>query len=287
MAKLLDATVGVESTPIDPVCEGGRRMPSLFVAHGLPSYALPRYAQENGLKEAEQYVEMLASLPSKFCRPKAVVCMSAHWETQGEGIRVTTAAKPKTIHQFYGFPQPLYDVQYSALGSPELASVVQSLAPEVLSDDEWGFDHGSWTVLVHLFPRADIPVIELSVDNAMPAKFYFDLGRKLRPLRDQGILVMGSGSIVHNLRQLRWGGPAHDWAIAFNAWVKDCVNKKKDETLVNYLAAPGGRQSVPYPDHYFPFIFALGAAHDDDGREMLIDWIDNGANGMTSFGFGL
>jgi 4,5-DOPA dioxygenase extradiol len=255
---------------------------------------------------------MLKAVAEKFAPPKAIVVMSGHWVTDNQGVQVTESANPRTIREFYGFPRALYEMSYKAPGHPALAATVRSLAPEVTGDGgAWGLDHGSWTLLCHLYPNHDIPVIQLSVDNTKPGKFYYDLGRKLRGLRDDGILLMGSGSIVHNLRKLRWGGPAHSWAASFNNWVVENTmggrregRKGKsdsseeaqqqeeegpnDEALhSSFLDAPGGRQSVPAPDHYVPFIFALGAAHGDDERTKLIDWIDNGANGMTSFAFGL
>jgi 4,5-DOPA dioxygenase extradiol len=162
-----------------------------------------------------------------------------------------------------------------------------SLASDITPDNDWGLDHGAWTLLVHLYPEADIPVILLSVDNSKPSEYYYDLGQKLRPLRDQGIVLIGSGSIVHNLRNLRWGGPAHTWATSFNNWVKEQVESKNDSSLLHYIVAPGGKMSVPTPDHYYPFIFTLGSSYVDESRTTLIDWIDNGANGMTSFSFGL
>ena len=258
---------------------------------------------------------MLQTVSKRFAPPKAIVVMSGHWVTDHQGVKITESENPKTIREFYGFPQALYDMEYKAPGQPALAATVRNLAPEVTGDGgAWGLDHGSWTLLCHLYPMHDIPVIELSVDNTRSGEFYFELGRKLRGLRDEGILLMGSGSIVHNLRRLRWGGPAHEWAAAFNDWVVAHVMdgdggsgdggggggggggeavaqapaRRNDKPLyASFLDAPGGRLSVPTPDHYFPFLFALGAAHDDEDREKLIDWIDNGANGMTSFAFGL
>lgn len=261
-------------------------MPSLYLAHGLPSYALPNYPKDEDLNDAQCYVDMLSSLPENFLKPKAILCMSAHWNTINE-MRITSSERPKTIHSFYGFPRELYEIQYPCAGSPEVAASVKAIVSDIILDDQWGLDHGSWTLLVHLYPDADVPVIELSVDNSKPPDYYFQLGRQLRGLRDEGVLIMGSGSIVHNLRNLKWGGPPHDWAIAFNEWVKDLVHKKEDISLLNYASAPGGRMSVPTPDHYYPLLFALGAAYDNDARKTLIDWIDNGANGMTSFSFGI
>ena len=278
----------VSTTPMHP------RAPSLYVAHGLPSYALDGYPVAHGLADAQTYVDMLRSLPEKFAPPKAIVCMSGHWVTDGAGVKVTSAARPKMIYEFYGFPKELYDVQYPAPGDPSLAEDIRRLAAEagtglhVGDEPNWGLDHGAWTLLVHLFPNADIPVLELSVDGHRPAEYYFRLGRQLRSLRDRGVMLMGSGSIVHNLRRLNWGGGPHPWAKAFNDFVVHHTMKTRDvDALLRYEEAPGGLQSVPEPSHYYPFIFALGASHDDEERVKLIDWIDNGSNGMTSFSFGV
>ena len=159
------------------------RAPSLYVAHGLPSYALEGYPAQKGLAQAQEYVDMLQALPSKFSRPKAIVCMSGHWVTDGRGVQVTTARKPKMIYEFYGFPKELYEVKYDATGDPALAREIRALAApefEIGDDADWGLDHGAWTLLVHLYPNADIPVLELSVDGNQPAQYYYDLGRKLR-----------------------------------------------------------------------------------------------------------
>ena len=267
-----------------------RRAPSLYVAHGLPSYALEGYPAQKGLAQAQEYVDMLQALPSKFSRPKAIVCMSGHWVTDGRGVQVTTAPKPRMIYEFYGFPKELYEVKYDAPGDPGLAREIRALAAEfdIGEDPDWGLDHGAWTLLVHLYPDADIPVLELSVDGNQPAQYYYDLGRKLRALRDKGVMIMGSGSIVHNLRQLNWGGGPHAWAQQFNDFVvKHTMDTKEVAPLLAFTEAPGGRESVPEPSHYYPFIFALGASHEGEERAKLIDWIDNGSNGMTSFSFGV
>jgi len=271
--------------------EDAVRAPSLYVAHGLPSYALEGYPARAGLDSAQRYVDMLKSLPQKFRRPKAIVCMSGHWVTNGGGVKVTSAQKPKMIYEFYGFPRELYNVKYDAPGDPDLAREIRELAApqfQIGDDPEWGFDHGAWTLLVHLYPDADIPVVELSVDGNKPAQYYYELGRKLRKLRDKGVLIMGSGSIVHNLRRLNWGGGPHTWAQRFNDFVvKHTMETKEVAPLLAFTEAPGGMESVPEPSHYYPYIFALGASHDGEERTKLIDWIDNGANGMTSFSFGV
>ena len=283
------AAAAADPAPADADAPG--RAPSLYVAHGLPSYALEGYPARKGLTDAQKYVDMLKALPDKFPRPKAIVCMSGHWVTNGLGVKVTSAPKPKMIYEFYGFPRELYDVKYGAPGDPDLAREIRTLAgPEFrISDDpKWGLDHGAWTLLVHLYPDASIPVVELSVDGNQPAQYYYDLGRALRGLREKGVMIMGSGSIVHNLRRLNWGGGPHAWAQRFNDFVvKHTMETKEVAPLLAFTEAPGGMESVPEPSHYYPFIFALGASHDDEERTKLIDWIDNGSNGMTSFSFGV
>lgn len=268
------------------------RLPVVYLAHGLPSYAIEGYPEAHQLPRAQEYVSMLRNVGQRYSgarRPRGVVCLSSHWETQG-GVRIATTSDPKMVYDFHGFPEELYDMQYKAPGSPEIAAEVQNLVPEIAGDPAWGFDHGCWTLLMHVFPKADIPVVELSVDNGKPSQFYYELGKRLRPLRDRGLLLMGSGSVVHNLKRLHrpFGDhPPHSWAADFNAWVIENVEQRRDEVLFDYASAPGGPESVPTPDHYYPFLFALGAAYDEDERELLIDWVDNGANSMTSFAFGL
>lgn len=227
--------------------------PALFVGHGNPMHAV----SENAYTRAWRLLG--ASL-----RPKAILAISAHWYVRG--TRVTAMAKPKTIHDFGGFPDELYQVEYPAAGSPELARRVRDLlAPlDVSLDESWGLDHGTWSVLVHMFPAADIPVVQLSIDRTKPASFHYELGAKLAPLQDEGVLVLGSGNVVHNLETVAWGDPSaapYDWAARFDARVRELLLAKDHASLVEYSKlGPDALLSVPTPDHYLPLLYVAGTS---------------------------
>jgi 4,5-DOPA dioxygenase extradiol len=256
------------------------RLPVLFLAHGSPMNAI----------EDNSFTRMLSDLGASLPWPKAVLCVSAHWLTRGTAV--TGMAKPRTIHDFGGFPEALYAVRYPAPGSPELAARVKDLlGPATAIDtEEWGFDHGAWSVLRHLYPKADVPVVQLGIDDAAPAERRFALGEALRPLRDEGVLIASSGNVVHNLRRLVWGdeAAAFDWAVAFSNHVRERVLARDfDALLADPASVPGGRESVPTPDHYDPLLYALGAASPDETPTVLFDGIQNGSLSMLSLGFGL
>lgn len=227
-----------------PVTE---RMPALFLGHGNPMNALAD----------NPFTRSLVRLAGEIPRPAAVLVVSAHWLTKGE-TRVLCAASPRTIHDFYGFPPSLYEVEYAAHGSPETASAVAALTGAV-TDAEWGLDHASWTLLRHMYPDADVPVLELSVDMAAPPDAHVELGRTLAPLRERGVLVLGSGNIVHNLRAIDWEHPegAYGWAVEFDEWVHQQLLAGDTEALAAYASVgePAIR-SVPTPDHYLPLLYA-------------------------------
>ena len=253
-----------------------QRMPALFVGHGSPMNALAD----------NRYTRALRKQAQQFPRPAAVLCVSAHWYTQGTAV--TAMPKPKTIHDFGGFPQALFDVQYPAPGDPRLAAKVQSLlAPmDVPADFSWGLDHGAWQVLVHLYPEADIPVIQLSIDARQPPRFHYDLGRRLAPLRDVGVLLLGSGNIVHNLRRMQRvdDAPAYDWAARFAAAVRTAVLTRDHDSLINYERWGDDAQlSVPTPEHYLPLLYVLGAQSATDSAQVFVEGIDNGSLDMMSF----
>src|SRR5262245_10943183 len=227
---------------------GHFRMPVIFFGHGTPMNTLAR----------NRHTEAWRKLGESVPRPRAILCVSAHWYTHGTGV--AAMERPETIHDFYGFPQALFDVQYPAPGDPALAARVRELlAPiDVELDRSWGLDHGTWSVLVHAFPGARIPVVQLSIDGTQPPRFHYELGRCLAPLREDGVLVLGSGNVVHNLRVLRRAGdaPPYDWAVRFNSRVRDALAARAHDALVDYAA--GGEDaalSVPTPEHYLPLLY--------------------------------
>jgi 4,5-DOPA dioxygenase extradiol len=228
-------------------------MPAVFVGHGTPMNAL----QQN------RYTETWRGLGTSVSRPRAVLCVSAHW--YGPGTRVTAMAKPPTIHDFGGFPRELFELEYPAPGDPELAREVQALlAPvEVELDEAWGLDHGAWSVLVHMFPQADVPVVQLSIDAMEPPAFHYALGDRLRPLRERGVLLVGSGNVVHNLGVYgrRPGMAPFDWAARFEAEVRRRLDAGDHEALIAYeRLGPDARLSIPTPEHYLPLLYVIGQA---------------------------
>jgi 4,5-DOPA dioxygenase extradiol len=255
-------------------------MPALFLGHGNPMNAI----QTNPVTEA--WRALGRSLP----RPRAVVAISAHWYLPG--TRITAEERPRTIHDFGGFPAELYAVRYPAPGDPVLAARVRELLAsghepiEARLDTEWGFDHGTWSVLRHLLPEADVPVIQVSLDETEPPAFHYRLGRSLRPLRDEGVLVLGSGNLVHNLHAYAWGRHAvepFDWALRFEAFVRAHIAADDPVPLVGYEAA--GRDailSVPTPEHYLPLLAVLGARHEREGATFPVEGIDGGSISMLS-----
>lgn len=256
-----------------------KKMPVVFVGHGSPMHAL----HEN------DYTRALGRLGREIGRPEAVVCVSAHWLT--EGTWATHMPQPKTIHDFGGFPQELFAIQYPAPGSPRTAELVRETIsePAIRMDDEsWGLDHGAWAVLRHMYPEADVPVVQLSVDYERTGEHHLALGKKLAPLRDRGILILGSGNVVHNLRTIKWSAHPEPfpWAVEFDAFVK----RKTEEGDPGSLAKdpggmPGGELSVPTPDHWYPYLYALGAAGGDKVR-WEYEGLENASISMRCASFG-
>lgn len=230
------------------------RMPALFVGHGSPMNAV----LDNGFTRA------MTALGRALPRPRAVLCVSAHWLTEGE-LRLNGAAPFETIYDFYGFPDELYSLTYApppALKEARLAARLLKPAPAV---ERRGLDHGAWAVLRLLFPKADVPVFQLSVDYPADGKSHYELGRRLAPLRDRGVLILGSGNIVHNLALMdpAMDAPPERWNLEFDLKVKEHIDKGRRADLASYLALPGGKLAVPTPDHYWPFLTALGAGLED------------------------
>jgi len=251
-------------------------LPAIFFGHGNPMNALA----EN------TYTARWRSLGVEMPRPRAILSISAHWFVPGTGVTVSTA--PRTIHDFGGFPRELYLVQYPAPGDPDLASRVQKLLQPlpVQLDNSWGLDHGTWSVLRHVYPRADIPVVQLSIDEGKPAAFHFDVGRKLAPLRDEGILIVGSGNLVHNLHAYAWGRHApnpFDWAIRFEGRARELMLAGETKPLIDYETL--GREallSIPTPDHYLPLLYVLGARQPGDAITFPVEGVDGGSISMLS-----
>jgi 4,5-DOPA dioxygenase extradiol len=257
------------------------RLPVIFIGHGNPMNALAD----------NPFTEMLKALGKKIPRPKAILCISAHWMT--EGTWITHMSEPKTIHDFYGFPKELSQVQYRAPGNPEIAEMISSeiTVPKINLDDEmWGLDHGAWSVLRHVYPNADIPVLQLSLHMEKPSEYHFQLGQQLRCLREKGILIVGSGNIVHNLSLLSWieNSPPHPWAVEFDEWVKDKIKTKQYTALINdSRKTESGKRSIPTPEHWYPLLYILGASDDTDKLHFEYEKIDNASISMRTFSLGL
>lgn len=256
------------------------RMPALFLGHGNPMNALARNAW------TERWAALGASLP----RPKGVLAVSAHW--YAPGTAVTAMERPRTIHDFGGFPSALFAVSYPAPGSPPLAARVRELlAPlDVEEDGSWGLDHGTWSVLCHVFPKADVPVVQLRLDETEPPSFHYDLGRRLAPLRDEGILLLGSGNLVHNLHAYAWGRHSvapFDWALRFEGWAKERILAGDDTPLVDYeMLGSDALLAAPTPEHYLPLLAVLGARRPGDAATFPVEGVDGGSISMLSVRLG-
>ena len=255
------------------------RMPAVFLGHGSPMNTL----QQNEFTAA--WRKFGASIP----KPRAVLCVSAHWFTHG--THVTATPTPETIHDFGGFPQALFDFQYPAPGDPKLAQRVANLLKplDVGLDQKWGLDHGTWSVLAHVFPEADIPVIQLSIDRTQPAQFHYDLGKQLAPLRDEGVLIVGSGNVVHNLGIMNWREQtvAFDWAIRFNDLVKESLASRNHAPLIGFdKLGKDAELSINSMEHYLPFLYTIGLQAADDKATLLTDGIFGGSISMLSVAIG-
>jgi 4,5-DOPA dioxygenase extradiol len=255
-------------------------LPALFVGHGNPMNAI----RVNAWSRA--WSKLGAQLP----RPRAVLSISAHWYLPA--LAVTAMPQPRTIHDFGGFARELYAVSYPAPGDAALARGVQELlAPHSVDlDQSWGLDHGTWSVLCHMYPEADVPVVQLSIDARQWPQFHYELGVRLRPLRDEGVLVFGSGDVVHNLALYRWGNPEqppYAWAVRFEELVREWLSKAQHAALINYAAGGQDAQlSVPTPEHYLPLLYAAGASVPDEPVSFPLEGCDGGAISMLAVQFG-
>ena len=255
-------------------------MPAIFFGHGNPMNALSQNA----------YSEGWAVLGSQLPRPKAILAISAHWYIPATAV--TASLRPRTIHDFGGFPQELYQVEYPAPGSPELAQRAQELLAPVAveSDERWGLDHGTWSVLCHVFPQADIPVAQLSIDETQPPAFHYELGKRLAPLREEGVLIMGSGNIVHNLHTYAWGKHRVEpfaWAVRFEERARELLLTGSDAPLIAYETL--GRDamlSVPTPEHYLPLLYVIATRSEGEQVSFPIVGVDGGSVSMLAVQIG-
>ena len=256
-------------------------MPAIFFGHGNPLNAL--------LKNT--YTEGWSAIGSFLPRPAAVLCVSAHWYFPATSVTAMTA--PRTIHDFGGFPRDLYEVQYPAPGDPQLAARVRDLLSPIhveLDVEKWGLDHGTWSVLRHVFPEADIPVVQLSIDETKPPEFHYELAQRLGPLRDEGVLIIGSGNLVHNLHTYAWGkqdAEPFDWAVRFETLARELLLAGNDAPLVGYEEL--GRDallSAPTPDHYLPLIYVIAQRRGDDAVSFPVEGFDGGSISMLTIQIG-
>jgi len=255
-------------------------MPAIFFGHGNPMNALSENA----------YTQAWRRIGERTPKPRAILAISAHWYVPATAVTIST--NPRTIHDFGGFPRRLFEVQYPAPGDPELARrVAELLAPlPVLFDPSWGLDHGTWSVLKHVYPLADVPIVQLSIDDSQPPAFHFELGRKLAALRHEGVLVAGSGNLIHNLEAYAWGAHVpdpYDWALRFETEAKRLLVAGDHGRLVEYEQL--GRDallSVPTPDHYLPLLYVLGTRHGGDAVTFPVEGIDGGSISMLGVQLG-
>ncbi len=257
------------------------RMPVLFLGHGSPMNAI----------EENEFVQGFRKVSPEIETPKAIICISAHWETRG--TMVTSMEYPKTIHDFGGFPQELYAVEYPAPGSPELAQETRELikATNVHFDDKWGLDHGTWSVIKHMYPKADVPVIQLSLDSTKGARGHYDLGKELVSLREKGVLIVGSGNLIHNLQRLAWSRLneifAYDWAHEAGSRMNQYILDGNHEELINYRKQGKEFQlSIPTPEHFLPLLYILALQSKKDTITLFNDQPVGGSLSMTSVKIG-
>ncbi len=254
------------------------KMPVLFLGHGSPMNAI----------EENEFVQGFRNVAKEIPRPSAILCISAHWETKG--TQITTMEMPKTIHDFGGFPKELYEVQYPAPGNPELAMETKNLIEktEVELNDKWGLDHGAWSVIKHMYPDADVPVIELSLDYGQSPQYHYELAKELSPLRNKGVLIIGSGNMVHNLRMVNWKrlhevDYGYDWAIEASEKMKKFILADEHKELIRYQSQGSEfNLAIPTPEHYLPLLYALALKEKNENVSLFNDKAVAGSLTMTS-----
>ncbi|WP_371380951.1 4,5-DOPA dioxygenase extradiol [Sporomusa aerivorans] len=252
------------------------KAPVLFVGHGSPLNAI----------EDNKYTKGWQEIAGKIPRPSAILSVSAHWYT--DGSKINDAEKPRTVYDMYGFPDELYKVAYNVPGAPELAKITKDLIPgKVLIDNSWGIDHGTWSVLCKMYPEADIPVYQLSVDGKASAEVHFQIGRNLRSLREKGVLIFASGNVVHNLSKVDWkmdGG--YSWAVEFDGYIKGKILAGEYQDVINYKSAGKSADLAFYhPDHFYPLLYVLGASETTDRISVYNESCTLGGLSMTSYLF--
>jgi 4,5-DOPA dioxygenase extradiol len=251
-------------------------LPAIFFGHGNPMNALWK----------NDYTAAWARVGEHTPRPRAILSISAHWFVSGTGVTISTA--PRTIHDFGGFPRELYQVQYPAPGDPALARRVQELlAPlPVTLDSSWGFDHGTWSVLRHMYPAADVPIVQLSVNRARPPDFHYEIGQRLASLREEGVLIVGSGNLVHNLHTYAWGRQTvepYEWAVRFESEAKGLLLAGDHSALVAYESlGPEAMLAIPTPDHYLPLLYVIGTRQVGDSVTFPVEGVDGGSISMLA-----
>ena len=256
------------------------RMPVIFSGHGDPMVALRDDEVTRGMAQIGKTVI------DGFGKPKAILAISGHWYTNGTFVQ--SAAEPKQVYDMYGFPPELYQVKYPVKGCEPLTERVRELLKDEVSiNDEWGIDHGTWTVLVHMFPQADIPAVQLSASKMLTNRQCYELGKSLATLREEGYLIFGSGNVVHNLRRVEWDNPnGTDMTLAFNRYVIEKLEAGEDDSVIDYTSGPHADYAVPTPEHYLPLLYCLGAA-DGDKATVFNNICNLGSMAMTGFAFGL
>ena len=253
------------------------KMPVVFIGHGSPMNAI----------EDNIFTKNWRDIAKKIPEPKAIISISAHWYTKG--TKIMNEENPKTIYDMYGFPQELYEIIYNSPGDPKLAEYSKSLISKNSQyDDSWGIDHGTWSVLVHMYPNRDIPVFQISIDATAPPEVHYEIGQELKSLREQGVLLFGSGNIVHNLRMIDWNmkESGFNWAYEFDNYIRKNIENKNHENIINYSSlGESAKLAVPTPDHFYPLFYILGATDSEDKISIYNDSCTMGSLSMTSYLF--
>lgn len=271
-----------ELNKITSLLSSTEKMPVLFLGHGSPMNAI----------EENEFVAGFRNIAKTITKPNAILCVSAHWETRG--TFVTAMQNPPTIHDFGGFPKALFEVQYPAPGSPELAKETKSLVTktEVSLDEKWGLDHGAWSVIKHLYPNADVPVIQMSLDYYQTPQYHYELAKELASLRKKGVLIIGSGNMVHNLRMVAWdklntSGFGYDWALEVSEKMKKYILNGDHQQLINFRShGKPFELAIPTPEHYLPLLYAMALKEENDTVSLFNDKTIAGSLTMTSLKIG-